>query len=358
MLLRTLYLHNFRCYEEVSFDFCPGVNAIWGANAKGKTTVLEAIHLLITGSSFRTHQMTDLIRKESSFFYIEASFVKHGIEQKLRMTCDGKTRKIIYNATTCASTAELLGLLQGVIVTPDDALLVKGGPQTRRHFLDLQLAQVDPLYIHHLTRYNRAMRQRNALLRTKNADSLSGWEQEMANSAAYLTQQRCKASKELQMSGQRFYCALSGEVENLSLNYKTTTPNNDAELVALKQHHLALFNKLRHREMILGYTLSGPHKDDLTISIGQKEARFFASEGQQRSCVAALRLAEWERLKILSNEVPLMLLDDVGVSLDDTRRERLLMHLQNLGQVFLTSTNEPFIKGFDKEYRAIHLSNN
>lgn len=352
MFLRTLYLHNFRCYEEATFEFCPGINAIYGPNAKGKTTILEAIYLLITGHSFRTHQITDLVRKESPFFYIEASFVKHGIEQKLRMTVEGKTRKILYNNTPCSSSAELLGLLQGVIIVPDDALLVKGGPQVRRHFLDLQIAQADPLYVHHLTRYNRAMRQRNALLKDKKSDSLGSWEQEMANSAAYLTQQRDKTINQLEKSGQTFYYELSGEIEKLLLNYQTSV--RKAESGTLKQNYLELFEKFRQREMVLGWTVTGPHRDDLTISIGPKEARFFASEGQQRSCVIALRLAEWERLKALSNETPLMLLDDIGIGLDDMRRMRLSEHLQNLGQVFLTSTSELSIQKTG-EYQRIYL---
>lgn len=344
MLLRTLYLHNFRAYKENFFEFAPGINTIYGANAQGKTTILEAIYLLITGSSFRTSQISDLIRMGEFFFYIEASFVKQGIEQKLRFSWDGKERKIVYNNTNLSSTSNLLGLLQGVVITPDEISLIKGAPLTRRLFLDLQLAQADALYVHHLTRYNRAMRQRNSLLRSKNLVTIESWEYEMANSAAYVVQERLRALSALQMSSKLLHRDLSGEEFDLNLIYKSGSAHLE-QLSALRQYYLDSYQKLRYREMDLGYTLSGPHKDDFLIAIGDKDARFFASEGQQRSCVTALRLAEWTRLYGLCNEKPLMLIDDIGTSLDDGRKARLFAHLPNLGQIFITSTQKLAIDG-------------
>lgn len=336
MYLHTLYLRNFRCYQESVFEFCPGINVIHGDNARGKTTLLEAIHVLITGSSFRPAQTTDLIRKGTDSFYIEAGFLKHGIEQTLKMFYNGKERKIFYNSTLCPSSASLLGLLQGVVMAPDDAALVKGAPAVRRRFLDLQIAQVDPLYVHHVTRYQRAMKQRNSLLRAKTSATLESWESEMASSAAYIVQQRLKAVRDLETNGRALHKTFSGEVEELSLGYKTGNPSDECDQI--KSYYLAQYRKLRQREMIMGCTLVGPHKDDVAIAIGQQEARFFASEGQQRSCVAALRLGEWERLNTIAQEHPLMLIDDIGVGLDSSRREKLMGYLGQLGQVFVTST--------------------
>lgn len=356
MILRTLYLHNFRCYHEAHFEFCEGINKICGANAQGKTTILEAIYFLIAGRSFRAAQTSELIRFGASSFYIEALFTKHGIDQTLKIAYNGKERKIVYNSTVCHSSTELLGLLQGVIISPDDASLVKGGPLLRRHFLDLQLALVDPLYIHHLSRYTRAMRQRNVLLRAKNPVTLHSWEYEMANSAAYLMQQRLEAVNDLQKNSRQLYAELNHESEVLQLNYKTGTPAG-LDSSALKKYHLDQFQKLRQREMLLGYTLTGPHKDDLTIAIGTKEARFFASEGQQRSCVTAMRLAEWQRLYTITNELPLMLIDDIGISLDSRRREKIFNHLGTLGQVFVSATDEPETSSYAKEQKTIWCVN-
>ncbi len=337
MKLCSLYVRNFRCYEEAFFEFDPHLTTICGGNARGKTTVLEAIFFLISGRSFRNAQTGDMIRREASYYYLEASFEKNGLHQNIKISGTGAERKIVYNSTTYPSSTSLLGLLKGVVISPDDAALVKGGPALRRHYLDLQIAQVDPLYVHHLTRFNRATRQRNHLLRSKHCSAIESWEHEMATSSAYVTQQRALSTLELQTDAQRLHTALSGDPVPMALSYKSSSPAQaDPEL--LRQYYLEQYHKNRRRESELGFTLVGPHKDDLLIALGDKEVRYFASEGQQRSCVAALKLAEWERMRRVSEEVPLMLIDDVGTSLDESRRGLLFRHVEQLGQVFLTAT--------------------
>ncbi|MBA3958725.1 MAG: DNA replication/repair protein RecF [Parachlamydiaceae bacterium] len=345
MALSKLYLHHFRCYSDTSFEFSPGINAIYGANARGKTTILEAIHFLMTGRSFRTPHVKDLVQLTAPAFYLETTFQRHQVVQSLKIHGNEKERKILYNQTHFSSATSLLGILQGVVIAPDDVALVKGGPGLRRNFLDMQIAQVDPLYVHHLMRYNRAMRQRNALLRAGNTLTIESWEHEMAHSAAYLAQQRFKVVRELSKACTDLYQILSGEKESLHLQYKGQAPQMD-DIAATRLYYMEQFQKQRKREMLLGYTLTGPHKDDLLIAIGDKEVRFFASEGQQRSCTAALRLAEWRCLNELTDEPPLMLIDDVGVSLDRSRRERLLELIQTMGQVFLTATDPLPIEAF------------
>jgi len=341
MHLRALYLQNFRVYEEALFEFSPQINVIRGPNARGKTSLLEAIYLLITGRSFRTTQASDLIRHGAYSFFLDASFIKHGIEQKLRIQYDGKERKVFYNSTLCPSSS-LLGLLQGALIHPDDAAIIKGPPAVRRHLLDLQLGQIDPLYVHYLTRYERAMRQRNHLLRAKSQVGIESWEQEMSNAASYIIPQRAKTVNRLQETGKKLYSHLCN-TEELGLLYKPcgaagqeiTAENNPLRSLFCDQ-----YRRHRPREMELGLTLTGPHKDDISLILNNKEVRAFASEGQQRSCVAALRLAEWESLKTQSLEQPLMLVDDLGISLDASRRKQMLSHFSTLSQVFLTTTEE------------------
>jgi DNA replication and repair protein RecF len=341
LFLEAIYLRDFRCYSSAAFEFSPGINAICGPNAQGKTTILEAIYLLIAGKSFRTSQLSDIIREGSAAFHVEAVFVKHGVQQTLKFSYGDKERRIIYNSTSLSSTANLLGLLPGVAITPDDVALVKGAPVARRHFLDIQLSQIDPLYVHHLTRYHRAMQQRNILLKQKTPATIESWEEEMAGSASYITKQRFLAVKELQEKAHRFHGVLSNELEALALEYKSGAPL-DCEQEVIRKHYLEQFARHRPRELAFGSTLTGPHKDDLAIAINQREARFFGSEGQQRSCATALRLAEWERADGYVEEVPLMLIDDIGVSLDDKRRSSLLNYTPRFGQVFLSSTQEIF----------------
>ena len=353
MHLRTLYLKNFRLYEEVMFDFCPQVNLICGPNAKGKTTVLEAINVLMTCKSFRTAQLSDMIRNGASNFYIEGVFVKNGLEQRLKISCDGKERRIVFNSTVCAS-ANVLGLLQGVVMTPDDAALVKGSPAVRRQFLDIQIAQADPLYVHHATRYARALRQRNCLLKAKNPASIETWEQEMATAASYLSQQRARAIDDLQLLGKSLHQTLTDPQHQLSLAYQSPSPYQQ-DLTHLRSYYVNLFQRHRRREMELGATVNGPQRDDLAIMLGEQEVRYFASEGQQRSCLAALKLAEWVRLKDQCQETPLMMIDDVGLSLDRVRKDKLFRHLSGLEQVFLTTTEEEIVGENAREKRVIHL---
>lgn len=338
MHLRTLFLKDFRIYTEKRFELSPGINVIYGANARGKTSVLEAVYLLMTGRSFRTTQMRDLIRHGASAFYIEAVFEKHGIEQSLKMTFDGRDRKVFYNHTSCPTLSGLLGLLQGTVMVPDDVELVKGSPRFRRRFLDLQLAQADPLYVHHLTRYYRAMRQRNHLLRTHNVTTIETWEQEMAKAAAYLVVQRNQVVKDLQGTSCMVLAELSDAQEEMSLSHKNPAPQCESDISAF---YCEQYHRMRNRELQLGNTLVGPHKDDLQILLKGKDARYFASEGQQRCCVSALRFAEWERLKHHSEESPMMLIDDVGISMDRVRRKKMLSLVQKtLTQALLTATEK------------------
>ncbi len=342
MFIKTLYLKDFRLYKDASFHFSEKINAIKGPNAQGKTSLIEAIYFLMTGRSFRTSQSMDLIRHGASFFHIEAKFVKHGIEQTISVTYNGKERKVFYNRAPCASSLNLLGLLQGVVIHPDDAAIVKGAPQMRRSLLDIQIAQTDPLYVRHLTRYDRAMRQRNFLLKAKSGAGIDVFEHQMAASAVYIVNRRSLAAMELNCLAAPLYENICGANEVLALRYKAhgTGDHIPNEPDALQHLFIDQYKRHRAKEMALGATLSGPHKDDLVIAIAGKEAKGFASEGQQRSAVVAMRLAAFEQLEILTENAPLMLVDDLGMSLDSSRREHLLDHLSKLnGQVFITTTD-------------------
>lgn len=354
MHLRSLYLRHFRNYEEAHFEFSPLFNLFHGANAQGKTTILEAIHCLMVGRSFRTQQSKELIKDGTQSFYIEATFSKQGIEQSLKLAFDGNERKIIHNNTTLPTVSTLLGIVPGVIMTPDDVGLVKGSPVLRRQFLDMQLAQVDPLYVHHLTRFNRAIRQRNQLLKSKQLQTIDSWENELSHSAAYITLKRYEAVRNLVPRCQNHYLFLTKEAEDLGLGYKTPLPET-LTLQSLQLFQLAQLRKNRVREMAFGHTLVGPHKDELSLTIDGKEVKHYASEGQQRSYITAIRFAEWEQLSETGNEKPLMLMDDVGISLDAKRQGQLATMLEGLGQVFITTTDESIISKIQSPIKTFHI---
>lgn len=345
MQIRSLYLKNFRSYEEAFVEFSPRLNIIYGPNGCGKTTLLEAIYLFICGRSFRQTDNSNLIKIGTPYFFLEANFVKNGLEQKLKISWDGKERRISHNTTNYPSFTSLLGLLKGIVFCPDDVSLIKGSPAVRRHYLDLQAAQIDPLYVHHLSRFNRAMKQRNYLLKTKNTAAIEGWEYEMAQSAAYLIRQRKLAVEELLVKGRELFFRLADSQAELQIQYRTPAPET-GDLGDLKNFFIKRYQSLRGKELQMGFTLSGPHKDDLAIAINGQEARIYGSEGQQRSCVAALRLAEWMRIKIHGADgLPLLLIDDIGTGLDEVRLGALLNEIQNLGQTYLTATRDMQIEG-------------
>lgn len=333
--IRRLRLRNFRSHADVTWDLDPGVNWFIGPNGIGKTNVLEAIHLLITGRSFRTARLADLVREGADSFLIEALLERDGMPQQLSILSDGRGKRIQLNATTLASAAQLLGLCPGTLLGPHDQDLVKGSPSGRRRYLDVQLAQVDPVYLEQLMRYQRALKQRNVLLKLRRTESIETWEHQLARAGAQLVWRRRQLVEALQPRVQQLYEALAPR-KLLKLGYQTQLASG-GELPLLQGDLLEQLQQQRERDLRRGVTSVGPHRDDCTFSLGEQEARYFASEGEQRSCVTALRLAEWWQLCESSGSAALRLIDDVGVSIDMERRQRLAAVLEQPGQRFLTS---------------------
>lgn len=335
MQLKQLVLRNFRNYVDEVVTFSPGVNLIYGRNGAGKTNLLEALYLLSTGRSFRTVHLTDLIRKDCSHFFIEASFEKDAIEQTLSIGFDGKNRKIHYNATTLSHFSHLLGILPSVLYAPFDHQLIVGAPQERRRFLNVQLAQSDPLYVHHLMRYHKAMKQRNALLKAKQEESLESWEEMMAVSASYIMQKRASLISDLKPKVELYAKSLSNGLDSFDLFYSPSIAMKHRENIQ------SIFQKHRKKELLLGATLNGPHRDDFLITYHKKEAKVYASEGQKRTCIAALKMAEREWLSL---DEALLGIDDFGVHLDEKRTDLLYQAVGCLKQVFLTIPSDELIE--------------
>lgn len=318
MRLCSLYLKNFRNYQEKHFQFAPGVNYIYGDNGRGKTNLVEAITLLITGRSFRTRHLQELILFGKESFYIEGCFEKNGIEEVLKMhVCEGK-RSVIHNQTPLTKLSSLFGILNGTLLTPEDQLLIQGNPKLRRLFLDIQISQTNPTYLSHLTRYHKAMKQRNVLLRKKRLDTLDVWEETMAESATYLIKAREEVLREL---------VSFLDPALIQLDYLPSCKT------ALREK----FASFRNRDLLLGATSIGPHKDDFSISLKNRSARSFASEGQKRYVVTYLKFAEWKRLHRAIVEKPLLCIDDLSLSFDLKNETELLTSLSTFGQVFVTS---------------------
>ncbi len=334
MRLKKLEITNLRKLQDRAFEFKPGLNAIVGNNARGKTTVLEAIFLLISGKSFRAQRLNELISYGEEGFQVRAEYVEQGTSNSLTFTYYKGEKSVKFNDNTCQS---LYGLMTGALLTPDDAHLIKGSPHNRRDFLDLSLCETDPLYGWHLSRYHRALKQRNALLKIKDLKTIESWEHEMAKSASYITYERSRAIKELIPYFQKNFSQVGESDEEVSLDFECPDAPD------LKPYYEKEWARLRSREVMYGYTLLGPHKDDFTLLLNNQDAKNFASEGQKQTLLVALKLAEWERIRAVTEEEPLFMIDDLGISMDKRRKERLIQLISTMGQVLIT-TVEDFIQ--------------
>ena len=330
-MLKKLYLYQFRNYTREEFSFSPGVNWIVGKNAQGKTNLLEAIYLLTTGRSFRTCQLRELIQEGSSHFFLEAEIEKEGVTQILKLSFDGETKRVDYNHTSYSHFTPLIGLLPHVIYAPDDIALVSGAPAFRRKFLNLHLSQIDPLYLHHLVRFHKAMRQRNELLKQKTETAIEPWEETMSISASYLVAKRSELISALKTPLSCYMNTLSGGQENLEITYAHSLSP------ATPDTFLAIWNKSRKKELHLGATLHGPHRDDVIFTINGFSSKSYASMGQKHTILAALRLCEWKHFENSSSSTPLLGIDDFGAHLDEKRQNHFQEALEGLGQIFLTS---------------------
>ena len=336
MFLKQLYARNFRNFNEISVSFVDGINEVVGDNAQGKTSLLEALFLCMTASSFRSQHLKDLIRHAHKGFFVEASFEKAGVDHNVGISYDGEKRRVFLNGAPCETPTVLLGLMPGVASTPDDVAVVKGSPSLRRRYLDLMIAQIDPVFVHHLSRFMRALKQRNVLLKQKQIGSISCWEEELSRSSAYISLQRKKAVAFIADKAAGFFKAFSAEGLILSLQYMSSVKTVD-DLEEMRKCFMQEFDKKRSQEVHLGVTLVGPHRDDVQILIGDKPAREFASVGQSALIACALRLAEWHYLERETRSRPLMIVDDFGSALDSTRKKLLFKELGTLGQLFLSS---------------------
>lgn len=355
---KQLYLKNFRNYEEAHIEFDPKVNCFEGLNGQGKTNLIEALYLLSTGKSFRTHKLTELILSGKDGFIVKAWFEKNGIDQTLTISFSPHKKLILLNDTPCSSFTALLGILPSVFYSPHDRFLIKGTPNFRRQFLDLQLCQSSPLYLFYFQRFHRALKQRNALLKAKKLRGIELFETEMIRNALPLIRFRDQFISHLNQLAPKLYKKISSIDEELKFNYVSNLPLkslNSDDLTPYSEHYL----KLRSKELIIGYSLAGPHRDDLDIFIGSHLAKLYASDGQTLSTAIALKLAEWNRLKQAHDSPPLFFFDDLSMSLDQKRMNNIMSLISRLGQVFITtaSTAESWKNYFPNNFFQISSGN-
>ncbi|NLN07942.1 MAG: DNA replication/repair protein RecF [Firmicutes bacterium] len=345
MHIESVQLHNFRNFGWLELSLDKWLNFFVGENAQGKRNLLEALFYAATGRSFRTRSDGELVRWGQDGFEIIVRIVhKRGAEQLHLLYRQSPKEKLYGSNGLQLSRTEYLGRLYPVLFTPEDLAIVKGSPQQRRKFFDEQISKIYPLYETELKRFSRVLRQRNRLLRlrqgeVKESPELESWNEQFAALGARIMQRRLFALRRLSLLSRLTHRRLTGGEETLMLLYRATIPlQREAGEAEIKSGILAALREQERQEARLGQTLVGPHRDDIQFLINGKSAHLYASQGQQRTLVLALKLAEIEFIRSESGEFPLLLLDDVFSELDGKRRKLLVESVEGKVQTMVTAT--------------------
>lgn len=362
MKAEGLQLRSYRNYGELTLDFAPGVNIFLGANAQGKTNIIEAVYYAALARSHRTSKDQELIGWEAEGAAMRLSFSRLSVASRLDFLWQrGKRRRILLNGQAIRPK-ELVGNFTAVLFSPEDLYLIKGAPAGRRTFLDAEISQSSPAYYHELSRYQHLLQQRNALLKKirdheARRDMLELWDGQLAESAARLVARRYLAVRRLSELARRCQSRISGALENLSLGYELHRHRDDAAPLAWEGREMdgksmaesltAWYNErmAKYRELDIARSVTGlgPHRDDLLISVNGVDLRAYGSQGQQRTGALALKLAELDFLREGVGEYPVLLLDDVMSELDAGRRRELLAYLQREEiQTLITATDRAY----------------
>jgi len=342
LLLNTIKIKGWRNYAGENLNFGPGINLLLGNNGQGKTNLLEAIYFLSGGQSPRTNKLEELIKFDENYFYIRGE-VAVGQELKVLEMGGARDGRRMHKIQGVAvhRLSDFSDYFCAVFFLPEDLNLVKSGPAIRRRFLDQELSKINNKYRNSIEKYKKFLQQRNALLKSNIEDKIlmQVLTNKIAELAGPISKLREDYIEKLSLLARLRHRKISGGREELSLAYKHSVPPG-----AAVEDILAMFDDAKEAERKYRTTIIGPHRDDFAFIVNGMELRTFGSQGQQRTAVLSLKLAELELIKAETGEYPLLLLDDVFSELDEQRREMLLHYLSGRIQTFISSS-EPVDAG-------------
>ena len=343
--MHGLRYSGFRNLEDGEFLPSPGINIIYGDNAQGKTNLVEALWLFTGGKSFRGAKDSELVRFERDKAVLTLDFNAQNRRQQAEISILGR-RSAVLGGIKLPSATALAGVFGAVVFSPAHLTLIEGGPEERRRFIDMAYCQLRPGYMKILSDFNRALAQRNALLRRAGerngrmpmGDLLDTWDEKLAHSGAQVCTARAAYIRKLTGPVSEVYDGIANRTESMTVHYDSFA-DQDVEsfsnIPELSKLLLTLLRETRETDFSAGYTTVGPHRDNLVVCIDGLDARKYGSQGQKRSAVLALKLAEAAVLRRVTGESPVALLDDVVSELDVHRQDYILNHLGGW-QVFLT----------------------
>lgn len=364
MKISSLKLKNYRNYNSIELSFSPATNILLGKNAQGKTNLLEAIFTCAIGKSMRASKDSEVIKWGEENAKIELEVVKNFGKSKIEIYFLKNKKAIKINGLPIKRIGELLGELRCVFFSPDELKLIKESPEDRRRFMDIDLSQISKVYFNLLNKYEKIIRSRNKLLKDfkdKNSIKKSNLEQfnledfkrmisvyniQLAECASKISISRNNLIVSLQPYVKKTHAFLTNNKEDLEIEYQTSFPipnellKGNEKIEQLKNKFISLYEKNLEKDLALGYTTIGPHRDDIKVLINNVDVKSFCSQGQQRTAALSMKLAELEIIKQQTGEMPILILDDVLSELDSQRREKLLNFCSKT-QTFISSTDKP-----------------
>ena len=354
MICNAISVRNFRNIASADVTFCEGVNILHGKNAQGKTNLLEAIHLVSVGRSFRGAKEAEMIGFDAESATVSVDFTDSIRRQNLTVRLiRGKKRQIEQNHVKLQRMSEMIGQYRTVLFCPEHLSIVKEGPALRRNFLDVAISQLYPMYLHSLQRYTQILRERNQLIKNAAEDrrtfdsTAEFWSVQLAKEAAYLAVSRVKYIDRLRSHIGDCFSEMTGGREIPGISYvhagfREMPIDIYTDPKAVEERYLSLLTEHYDREIAAGMTLWGIHRDDMELTVNDRAARIYASQGQQRSLSLALKLSEGEICREETKDHPVFLLDDVFSELDATRRAYLCQRISGK-QIIITSCEPDLI---------------
>ncbi len=341
MIIKSLELLDYRNYESLQMNFDKGINILYGENAQGKTNILESIYVCATTKSHRGSKDKEMIRFDREDSHIRLFIEKNEIEHKIDIHLKrNKTKGAAIDGIPIKKSSELMGMVNVIFFSPEDLAIIKSGPAERRRFMDMELCQLNKVYLHDISNYNKVVNQRNNLLKQAYyqeslKETLDVWDEQLVHYGLRVIREREKFIETLNELIYPIHRKLSGNRENLYIQYE---PSIDA--VRFEEE---LFLR-RENDLKLKSTTIGPHRDDMGFYINDINVRKFGSQGQQRTAALSLKLAEIDLVKLIIKDTPILLLDDVLSELDSFRQNYLLESIRQIQTVITCTGLDEFIQ--------------
>lgn len=352
MIIESIQLENFRNYNNLDLKLDCGTNIFYGDNAQGKTNILESIYLSGTTKSHKGSKDKEMIQFDKNESHIRTKVIKNHMSYQIDIHLKkNKPKGIAINGIPIKKASDLFGIINIVLFSPEDLNIIKNGPQDRRRFIDMELCQLDKIYLYQLSNYNKVLNQRNKLLKDISfrpglKETLTVWDHQLYKYGLEIIKRRKEFILSLNEIIYEIHKKLSGNKEELIIKYE---PNIEESLF------FENLEKNRDRDIKLKTTLIGPHRDDLSFLIKNIDIRKYGSQGQQRTSALSLKLAEIELVKKVINDMPILLLDDVLSELDSNRQNYLLKNIDSI-QTLITCTGlDEFIKNRFQINKVFHV---